>query len=477
MRVVIPELNKMYRLHFRSASKKESLIYDKIIPLALFGIVGAFGWAIRGTSGWGGIAGGAIAGFWWGALFYLLAKVRGIDARWQFFAIGFGIAFGGMNGYGQFISWIRGVFSVGDPSMVESPVVETSTLPLNPAIGFMWLAIVGLEWGGNAAGFLSWTLKKPKNPKEWAIRILCPVLFAIVAFLTVKYNPNAFFPHYSNELYASEQCRIHCARTASTLPTLSLFVGQFVGFLVAETLLKNWEGLKTMAIMAVGFAIAFPLSSLWFFGNLEGFSSWWKLWEESIGLIGGISIGIAFLRLVNSAEKGIIQEHLEVGLNEESEGREKKRPSRQAQLKIDWHSHIALVLGTLVLYIYAILGASRAIIQVFSLYQLQVSGEYEITLERGIFVGVLGGLGLFYAIRNLVRAKKQNQSGQWLFPIKQPFEKFLKLSIFLAFCGLIAIYPAFMTNFYVAFTCLLVVLLIDYSKYFRERNLIPDQSV
>ena len=214
MHIVNPMQNKMYNLHFKDASKKDRIIYEKIRPLILFTFVGAFGWAIRGTGGWGGSSGGAVVGLWWGSLFYFLAKIRGIDMRWQFFALGFGIAFGGLTGYGQFTSWIKGRFLAG----------ENEVLEINPAWGWVWMALVGIEWGGMAAGFLSWTLKKPKDIKEWIIRVLIPIVCGTIGYFVVKLNPQIFFPLYSEELYYNSPCADprYCWRTVATLPSLAI---------------------------------------------------------------------------------------------------------------------------------------------------------------------------------------------------------------------------------------------------------------
>ncbi len=477
---------KLYHYYFQSHGKKQDIFYNKVLPVILFGLVGAFGWAIRGTSGWGGIPGGVVAGFWWSSLFYILAKIRGVDARWQFFALGFGIALGGLTGYGQFNSWIKGIFMTG----------PNETIEINPLWGFGWHFVVGVEWGGNAGGILSWTYKKTESVKEKLIRIGIPALCGVLGFFIIKYNPQLFFPAYSEDLYLLSECSSseYCGRTMSTLPSLGVLIGVTIGFAIAEGILKNWEGLKVIGIMALGFGVAFPLGSLWFFGDLENFHSWWKLWEESIGLIGGISIGFVFLRFLKVvenrnnrekiAENGTInRKNANKDSNDSNNSGISKTKSESDQImtmdknqeqKIEWRKHVFFVLGLFLLYLYVLIGASSQLMEHFSFYTIQIEGEYEFAPEILTFFLIFGLTGIYGMIRNLIRAKKRLKEGQSLFPIKNPIAQFTKLSLFIAFCGIVAIFPAYMTLYYVVFLVLLLYLLCKAHEFYKSKNLIPD---
>jgi hypothetical protein len=45
-----------------TASSKHSLMYNLVLPMLLFGSIGAISWAIRGTAGWGGADGTVLQG-------------------------------------------------------------------------------------------------------------------------------------------------------------------------------------------------------------------------------------------------------------------------------------------------------------------------------------------------------------------------------------------------------------------------------
>ena len=84
------------------------------LAMLLFASIGAITWAIRGSAGWGGIEGTILPGMTWGLLWCYLCHRKGIDARGIPLWLGLGIALGGELGYGQYVSWIRSRFEVGD---------------------------------------------------------------------------------------------------------------------------------------------------------------------------------------------------------------------------------------------------------------------------------------------------------------------------------------------------------------------------
>jgi hypothetical protein len=61
--------------------ERRTRLYGPWLPEPLLGSIGAIAWAIRGTSGWGGIDGTIIPGMTWGLLSYYLCHRNGIDAR------------------------------------------------------------------------------------------------------------------------------------------------------------------------------------------------------------------------------------------------------------------------------------------------------------------------------------------------------------------------------------------------------------
>jgi len=93
-------------------TEKSEIFNELVIPVILFGTIGAFYWAVRGTSGYGGTSGAVFAGIGWALCWFFLSyeqhekKERPYSSGWIVLAIKLGIGIGGMHGYGQFISWI-----------------------------------------------------------------------------------------------------------------------------------------------------------------------------------------------------------------------------------------------------------------------------------------------------------------------------------------------------------------------------------
>ena len=56
-----------------------SMLKELFVVILLFGSTGAITWAIRGTSGWGGVDGTVVPGMMWGILWYYIAFRKGID--------------------------------------------------------------------------------------------------------------------------------------------------------------------------------------------------------------------------------------------------------------------------------------------------------------------------------------------------------------------------------------------------------------
>ena len=106
-----------------------AFIVNLALPMLLFGSVGAITWAIRGTGGWGGIDGTVVPGMTWALLWYYLCYRKGIDSRSIVFWLGLGIAIGGELGYGQYVSWIMGRFTVGKEIEVMGKTTGVTIMP------------------------------------------------------------------------------------------------------------------------------------------------------------------------------------------------------------------------------------------------------------------------------------------------------------------------------------------------------------
>ena len=134
--MTIGDIEKYQQHRANRGPGAQSAVVELWLPVLLFGSVGAMTWAIRGSDGWDGIDGSMVPGLALALLWYYLCHRKGIDARGMVLWLGMGIALGGELGYGQYVSWIRGRFNVGD-----------GVIHIAPWIGYAWFAICGIAKG------------------------------------------------------------------------------------------------------------------------------------------------------------------------------------------------------------------------------------------------------------------------------------------------------------------------------------------
>ncbi len=273
------------------ANKPQHLYYCCIT--LIMGLMGSFFWAIRGTSGYGGSQGGLLAGAGWALLWYYFAHMGGWGAVRPYAsprilaAITFGIAFGGLTGYGVYIAWLQGKYYLDYPNTVRA---------IAPWTGYAMLFLCGLHWGGITGAFMAWCAPhRPVPRKGWIVRILLGITGAIAAGMIVYHLPQWFLPFYGEGLYDVMENRT-CIRAMGSIQNIAPHLGLFLGFLVFEIGRRDWRAVGMMTVMSLGFAVPFTVGGYWH--TMQGSAlqiDWWKNWEMSIGLGGGLSFGLAFL--------------------------------------------------------------------------------------------------------------------------------------------------------------------------------------
>lgn len=257
--------------------------YELWFPMVLFGSMGAITWAIRGTGGWGGVDGTMVPGMTFGLLWYYLCHRKGIDARGIPLWLGLGVAIGGELGYGQYVSWIQGKFSVGD-----------TTIPVAPWIGYTWFVICGIGWAGPGGIALGWALEGTVSRRRWLVRLLVPLGVGFLAWLLVQTYPALFFPNYGLNLYASDLDK-HLLRTVETNTKNFVVAAWWLGALIAAAVQRDRSTLTMGALLGGGFGIGFALAATWCLGYTyaPGYIDWWKMWELNAGFNLGVLYVIA----------------------------------------------------------------------------------------------------------------------------------------------------------------------------------------
>ncbi len=278
-----------------SAPAKRPLVYDTtdyIIIAAIMGLMGAFFWAIRGTTGYGGWSGGTLAGLGWAMLWMGFSHYGGDGAYRPYgtgrmvAAITLGIAVGGMTGYGAYISWLSGVYQMHHHEV---------TREIAPWTGYAMLFVCGIHWGGVTGAFMAWAAPKPAMSWTlWIPRILAGVVGWYVGSQLVNWIPQFILPYYGEGYYEMQEYATS-QRVLRSAPNVLSHVGLFVGFLLFEVARRDWRAVKIMLVMSLGFAIPFMVGGYW--QTMHGSElaiDWWKNWEMTIGLGGGLAFGLAF---------------------------------------------------------------------------------------------------------------------------------------------------------------------------------------
>ncbi len=279
------------------------VIYELFLPILLFGSIGAIAWAIRGTAGWGGVDGTVIPGLMWGVLWYYLAYRNGLDARGIILWLGLGIALGGELGYGQYVSWIRGIFYVGD-----------KTIAVEPWLGYFWFFLCGIGWAAPGGILLGWALGKRVSARRWAIRSIVLIVLLILLFawpvvdwlseILLKTNSSFLFPNIDLGLYTTDLGK-HLSRTVYTNTQNFAVVAWWIIALLEAALQRDKTTVITGLIIGGGFGIGFMQSALWTlgYGFAPDYIDWWKMWELNAGFNLGLLYAVTLYWAIRNVGK------------------------------------------------------------------------------------------------------------------------------------------------------------------------------
>lgn len=481
------------------AGQDKYLMHALWLPMLLFGSMGAITWAIRGTSGWGGIDGTLVPGLTWGVLWYYLCWRRGIDAQGIALWLGLGLALGGELGYGQYVSWIQGNFYAGD-----------EILAVSPWIGYAWFAICGIGWGAPGGIILGWALYAHVSVRAWTVRVLWAVLLLFLLFnipfpflwkgiiedsggLLVQYKPGLLFPNAHLGLYAGELDK-HLERTVYTNTQNFAVLLWWAGAMVIALLQRDKDTLRCGAVIGGGFGFGFALSAVWCLGYTyaPSFIDWWKMWELHSGFNLGILYALAlFLTIRQLPKKESVKEPtvarptigifpavcgflfiiaasveyfrwpglllalfflVAMGLTV------RVSPEKVAELR----NRISMTYCVALLVFMLAHGGTSQLGVVLGLYDSEAVGQYEWPAGRILlFLPVVILLFVVTTKRNVEHYRKETSSQ--LLP-----ERMIDLCAFTAFVGAVSIWPAKIGILYALFLCIALFALTRLNRKFEE---------
>jgi hypothetical protein len=430
-----------YRMARTTWTRSEIFLIDILLPCLLFGSIGAMTWAIRGTNGWGGFEGTVISGMTWGLLWFYIMYLRGIDGRSVFFWLGLGISIGGMFGYGPYVSWIQGNFSLNGAG---------NTRYINPIIGYVWFWLCGAAWGGIGGIFLGWSLGKKVSLKKWIIRLGVPTLFSGIVILIYFLIPSLFNPFYSPNLYTESICH-ECVDIFETNLTIFFALMWWIGALIVAFIEKDDHTKKYGLILGIFFGLGFTLSAMWTLGNVwaPGYIDWWKIWELSTGFFGGcIYVLILYLTQKNIDLKYDINGELINSLT----NKEKKH---------DRNNNFFYILGLASLLLVMYYGATYRMGIIFGLYDEVSIDQYEFPVPRIILLipGVI--IIILYLIMQYRQISKKDS-------ISNFHHKVINILCYISLFGVISIWPSKILVFYLVFIWLAIYAILQIEKKYED---------
>lgn len=274
---------------------RRDLTRDLVLPTVLFAALGAMTWAVRGSSGFGGVAGCTFAGLSWGVAWWFLSREPGVvqprryASGWTVLALTAGIGIAGSRGWAQWSTIFVGRLQVH--------TAEGVWVPIAPWYGFAWMFVAGAAWAGLGACALAWCgYGRPTSFWQWALRLACGAGAGYLAVWLFETYPQWFMPLYSEMASeyerATKEINNNLWRITNDNREATRHFGWYLGFLLFEALRRDWRNVTLIGTVGLlnGAGWAALQNWTWAEARWPGAFNWWRCWESS----GGISIGIAY---------------------------------------------------------------------------------------------------------------------------------------------------------------------------------------
>lgn len=275
-------------------SRSQRFLNDLVLPTTLFAALGGMNWAVRGTRGFGGMAGCIFAGVLWGVAWWYIARdaareqSRRYASGWVVVALTFGIAIAGARGWRQWSHFFT--------NQLFTNFKEQEFVPISKWYGFLWLFIAGVPWAGLGACFLAWCgSRREMRVCQWVLRIGCGLgASALARYLFDRY-PQFFLPIYSSieDKYKNLEANPDLQRVVNDCGAAIVHLGYYLGFLLYEVVRRDWKNVVLISTVGIVNGVGWAALQNWEWAPFvwkDADFAWWRCWEST----GGISIGIAY---------------------------------------------------------------------------------------------------------------------------------------------------------------------------------------
>jgi hypothetical protein len=276
------------------SSSRYDLTESLILPTLLFAALGGMTWAVRGSSGYGGVSGCIFAGVMWGTAWWYIAhdpgreQTRRYSSGWIVLAVSVGVGLAGAQGWMQWPGFFEG--------RMYTNYGKNEFVPIPRVHGFIWMFVAGTKWAGLGACLVAWcgSLRETRI-WHWAIRIACGFGGAIFASYLYKAAPQNFLPLFDSlqPLYSDLENYPNLKKVVRDGGEVFHHMGFYLGFLLYEIGRRDWRNVVLIITVGTvnGFGWSLCQAWTWAPGFWQDASfNWWRCWESS----GGISIGLAF---------------------------------------------------------------------------------------------------------------------------------------------------------------------------------------
>jgi hypothetical protein len=270
--------------------------YNRYFAPVILITSGLFTWAIRGSSGFGGMMGCLFAGLLFGVTWYLFSrekspiKSRKFSSGWTIFALLLGIGISGLQGWGDIASLCRGE--------LQFNFDWEDKIPIDPQWGYTYMVLLGFHWAGTGALLLAWTgSKQQTNLKVWSYRAFFVSAGALLLWSLTQFNPTLVYPKYEELDNYNITKYPKLPELISEIDACLAFTGAVLGGMLYELIRKDYINVLVILIPGIitGIGWAYMFKYHLDITDERLVINQWRIWESSGGGFIGLGLGIIFM--------------------------------------------------------------------------------------------------------------------------------------------------------------------------------------